>query len=354
MGNDREWQKQLETGLQRVQEALAKDARPHAQLLQAVIAAASAKAMEKINEGAEREEARRQEREERRRLKAERRRKRREEKESLPVGVVFAAFAAIALYFAASQPHLWWMVFVSLGLAIPAAGIFGNALAARARRRDALPAAGAASKAVEAAPATSASPIDLRLARVDAVCDKISAAIKDGPPAVREIVRRPEETLQALRKTCAELARRERELRAAVTEGDDRRLRAERDELAGRVAAERDEVVRQRFESALRALDGQLAQRAELATAASRLEAEGTRILYTLETLHTQVLRARSADAGSRDVAGAGLRRSLEQLGEEIDAVASALEAAHRGDLVQPVQEIGNEAGTPARERERS
>jgi len=37
------WQRQLEAGLERVQDALAKNERPHAQLLQVVVAAASAK-----------------------------------------------------------------------------------------------------------------------------------------------------------------------------------------------------------------------------------------------------------------------------------------------------------------------
>ncbi|MBI5545588.1 MAG: hypothetical protein HY901_17010 [Deltaproteobacteria bacterium] len=284
--SDKEWQKQLEIGLQRVQEALARDQRPHSQLLQAVVAAASAKALAKIQEGAQREQERRDEREDRRRLRAEARQRKREHEAQAggPVGLVFAAFAAIALYFG--------------------------------------------------------------LTRVDAVCARILSAIESGPPSVKEIVRRPQETLKALSATCRELARRERELRAAVTEDDERRLRAERDGLTARVAAEHDEVVRQRLGSALRALDAQLAQRSELGTAASRLEAEGTRILYTLENLHTQVLRARSADTASADVAGAGLRRSLEQLSVEIDAVATALESTHAPELLQPVVEVATAEGS--------
>jgi flagellin-like hook-associated protein FlgL len=76
-------------------------------------------------------------------------------------------------------------------------------------------------------------------------------------------------------------------------------------------------------------LDAQRGQRAELATAASRLEAEHTRLYYTLENLHAQVLRVRSADVASVDVAGLGLRQSLEQLGAEMDAVTEALEDVH-------------------------
>ncbi|HEY3449414.1 MAG TPA: hypothetical protein VGK67_23875 [Myxococcales bacterium] len=338
MGADENhWQKQLETGLKRVQDALAKDERPHAQLLQVVVAAASAKALEKINEGVERQEERKRRREEKR--EERRRRRDRDAKAGVPVGMVFAVFSLIAIYFGLTRPELWWMFFVSLGFAIPAAGIFGAALTAP----KALPAG--AEKAAAGQALTS--PIDARVARVEAICQKVLAAIQSGPPVVREVVHKPEETLKSLTSTCKELAHRERELRAAVTEEDDRRLRTEHDGLISRVAAENDPVSRQRLESALRALEGQLAQRAELVTAASRLEAEQTRILYTLENLHTQVLRARSADAASADVAGAGLRKGLEQLGEEISAVASALEETHGAHLMSPVVDVtGGSAGS--------
>lgn len=358
-GGDKQWQDQLETSLKRVQDALARDQRPHAQLLQVVVAAASAKAMEKINDSIDRQEERRRRREEKR---EERRRKREQDaKGGVPVGFVFAAFSLVALFFGLTRPELWWMTFVSLGFAIPAAGIFGAAMS----QKKSLPAAGeqadqpqAVSSASPSHSASAAlSPIDARVARVEGVCQKVLAAIQGGPPAVREVVHRPEQTLGALSATCRELASRERDLRAAVTEEDDRRLRAEHDSLIARVAAEGDPVSRQRLESALRALEAQLAQRAELVTAASRLEAEQTRILYTLENLHTQVLRARSADAASADVAGAGLRKGLEQLGEEISAVASALEETHGAHLVTPVVDVaggGAPGAGPGRDRLKS
>ena len=130
---------------------------------------------------------------------------------------------------------------------------------------------------------------------------------------MRDFVQRPEETIEALGAASKELARRERELRALLPAAEDARLAEERRALAARVEAETDDIARGRLGAALQALDGQLAQRVELGRAAARFEAEGTRILYTLENLHTQVLRARAADAGSPDVVGAGLRQSLEQ-----------------------------------------
>jgi hypothetical protein len=87
-----------------------------------------------------------------------------------------------------------------------------------------------------------------------------------------------------------------------------------------------------RLASALAALDAQREQRAELGRAAARFDAEHTRISYTLESLYTQVVRMRSADSSSVDVAGAGLRRSLDMLSQEANALADALERVNGGE----------------------
>jgi len=225
-----------------------------------------------------------------------------------------------------SPRQLWWMLFISLGLGSTAAhhlyrpkrvgGAHGEA--------EALPATS------EVAEASEPESVDPRAARVDVLCDKLLAELRGAPGVLREVVHQPEPTVEALRRSCHELVRRERELRALSSPEDEKRLLDERAQLAARVDAERDAVVKERLSSALEVLDEQRRQRAELGTAASRLEAEYTRLYYTLEHLYAQVLRVRSADTASADVAGAGLRKSLEQLGTEMDAVAEALEDVHR------------------------
>lgn len=172
--------------------------------------------------------------------------------------------------------------------------------------------------------------VDPRVAKVDALCAKLLAELSGGSAVLREVVHAPERTVEALRKGCHELARRERELRALSTPEDFRRLEAEREALFTRVSTEEDAVVRERLTGALAALDEQRRQRAELSTAANRLEAEHTRLYYTLESLYAQVLRVRSADTAGGDVAGTGLRHSMEQLGAEVEAVTQALEEVHR------------------------
>jgi len=106
----------------------------------------------------------------------------------------------------------------------------------------------------------------------------------------------------------------------------------EREALQKRISGETDEVTRMRLASALAALDAQRDQRVELTRAAARFDAEHTRISYTLESLYTQVVRMRSADSSSVDVAGAGLRRSLDMLSHEATALADALERVNSGE----------------------
>ncbi|WP_434386272.1 hypothetical protein [Melittangium boletus] len=279
---------------------------------------------------------RREQREARRERERLRKERLREAAEANPIqGAVFAVTALVLAGMALLTPH-WWLIFVALGMASSAASTFGKAKArAQLAAREAASAGALASgeapreagpEGREAAGQAPRAPEDPRRARVDALCDKLLAELRAGPAILRDVVHQPEQTVEGLRQSCHELARRERELRALSPPEEERRLEEERARLAERVASERDEVVRERLGKVLRLLDEQRGQRAELATSAARLEAEHMRLYYTLESLYTQVLRVRSADAASVDVAGAGLRQSVEQLGLEMEAVASAVE----------------------------
>ncbi len=241
------------------------------------------------------------------------------------LGWVYASGGLVTLLIALRYPRMWWLIFIAVF-------VFGRLAALQFFPRGIKP-RGEREPAPLPEPSAEASPeedVDPRMARVDALCDKLLAEVRGGPEVLREVVHAPEQTVEALRRSCHALARRERELRALCSPEDERRLAEERAALAARVEAETDAVVKERFASALAVLDEQRNERAELATAASRLEAEHTRLYYTLEHLYTQVLRVRSADAASEEVAGAGLRHSVEQLGAEMEAVTEALEEVHR------------------------
>ncbi|HWE24164.1 MAG TPA: hypothetical protein VG496_09510 [Myxococcales bacterium] len=200
------------------------------------------------------------------------------------------------------------------------------------------------------APAAGAPPqMDPRDVRVDGICDKILAELRVAPQVVKEIFRKPEDTIAALRTTCRDLTRREREVRKFLSPEEDLRLSRERDALQKRIETESDEVVRLRLSSALAALEQQREQRQELARSAARFDAEHTRISYTLESLYTQVVRMRSADSASIDVAGAGLRRSLDMLSQEANALADALEKVNRGEAAK-MKKVAEGPGDAANE----
>ncbi len=272
---------------------------------------------------------------------------------------------AIVLFIIAlsSLPFLWWLIFPAAGLGSRGTRVIARHSGVgrptltepirphvssttsptqeqqRAQRFGSLVGLGKHNETASAqqpfpAPSTRAAPAvqDPRDARVDAICDRILAELRISPEAVKDIFIKPDETVGALRATCRNLTRRERELRRFLSPQDDERLMREREALQKRINGESDEVTKMRLASALAALDAQRDQRVELARAAARFDAEHTRISYTLESLYTQVVRMRSADSSSADVAGAGLRRSLDMLSHEATALADALERVNSGE----------------------
>ncbi|MET0401062.1 MAG: hypothetical protein ABW123_01610 [Cystobacter sp.] len=304
----------------------------------------SAKHTEKWASRTERRQRGKELRRERRELRRERERARKdrlkEEAGANPFQAwVFAMAALVVLGMAIVDfDNMWWLVFVALGLGSSAAGTFGRARALERRRSEQarLDAGAVGAPAATRLAAEPSREEDPRRARVDSLCDRLLGELRAGPGVLRDVVHHPEQTVEGLRKSCHELVRRERELRALSPPAEERRLEEERARLSARVETETDAVVKERLENALRLLDEQRRQRAELATAASRLEAEHMRLFYTLENLYTQVLRVRSADVGSANVAGAQLRQSVDQLGLEMDAVASALEEVQGEDSGAP------------------
>ncbi|MBF5046224.1 hypothetical protein FGE12_27660 [Aggregicoccus sp. 17bor-14] len=280
----------------------------------------------------------------------ERRRRRERGVRDRGQGVVYLVVAVLLALFALTRlPQFWWMLFIVLGLGKKAAyhltGTAGTDGLEGLEDVDEVEAEAVPAPMKQRAPAPPPPPAeDERPKRVDALCERLLQSFKSGPAVLQEVVQNPERTVEALRRGCHELLRREAELRALQSAEEVQRLDAERVALAARVEGAPDAVARERLAAALALLDQQREQRRELGTAADRLEAEYTRLYYTLENLHAQVLRARSADALAAESSAGELRASLEKLGDEVDAVADALEGVHRGDL-QPISEPPPESG---------
>ena len=358
-----DWQEQLQASLRRAQEAIARGSTQQEQMVrdwtESLRTAYPDWGRERWQRRLERKLRRRAEREAR------------IANASLFEGYLWLLGAIVLFIVALSAlPFLWWLIFPAAGLGsrgtrviarhagitkatvtvdatvpvgsrAPAAQTVDDQSRARAQRFGSLgnrssPFGGVTLRTGASAPAAGAPPqLDPRDARVDGICDKILAELRVAPEVVKEIFRKPEETIAALRTTCRDLTRRERDVRKFLSPEEDLRLSREHDALRKRVEMESDEVAKLRLSSALAALEQQRDQRLELARSAARFEAEHTRISYTLESLYTQVVRMRSADSSSVDVAGAGLRRSLDMLSQEVNALADALEKVNRGEAAK-------------------
>ena len=359
-----DWQEQLQASLRRAQEAIARGSTQQEQMVrdwtESLRTAYPDWGRERWQRRLERKLRRRAEREAR------------IANASLFEGYLWLLGAIVLFIVALSAlPFLWWLIFPAAGLGsrgtrviarhagITKATVTVDATVpvgsrapaaqqtvddqsrARAQRFGSLgnrssPFGGVILRTGASAPAAGAPPqLDPRDARVDGICDKILAELRVAPEVVKEIFRKPEETIAALRTTCRDLTRRERDVRKFLSPEEDLRLSREHDALRKRVETESDEVAKLRLSSALAALEQQRDQRQELARSAARFEAEHTRISYTLESLYTQIVRMRSADSASVDVAGAGLRRSLDMLSQEANALADALEKVNRGEAAK-------------------
>ena len=358
-----DWQEQLQASLRRAQEAIARGGMQQEQMVrewtESLRTAYPDWGRERWQRRLERKLRRRAEREAR------------IANASLFEGYLWLLGAIVLFIVALSAlPFLWWLIFPAAGLGsrgtrviarhagftkatvtvdasvpvgsrAPAQQTVDEQSRARAQRFGSLgnrqsAFGGVTLRTGASAPAAGAPPqMDPRDARVDGICDKILAELRVAPQVVKEIFRKPEETIASLRTTCRDLTRRERDVRKFLSPEEDLRLSREHEALRKRVETESDEVAKLRLSSALAALEQQRDQRQELARSAARFDAEHTRISYTLESLYTQIVRMRSADSASVDVAGAGLRRSLDMLSQEVNALADALEKVNRGEAAK-------------------
>jgi carbonic anhydrase/acetyltransferase-like protein (isoleucine patch superfamily) len=193
---------------------------------------------------------------------------------------------------------------------------------------------GGGSPAAAVVPAALPRATDPRAARLAAVCDKLEAELRVSPERVREFLGGSGETVATLRSTCEDLARRERELRTEADAGA--RLDEERSALETRIASERDEQTASSLRGAIAAIDEQKRQREILKVRAERLDAEQTRLLYTLEGLASQFVRLRTS--GMQPGAGAEVDSSVAQLRNELDAIADALDDVTLGTSAESMR----------------
>lgn len=325
---DDQWKHDLVRDLRRAGEELARGFAHHASVHAT-----------RLREQAERQRVTEQEkrlnRQQRRRLERQQRRRRehieRMERTSRVEGGTFIAFGILAaVLLLVLGAEYWWLVFPAFFLSLRGAQIVGYHFE-RDRHPERFTLDGVMPPPLPTGATVAAA--DPRSARIDALCQKLLAVLKDAPASVRELLHEPEKTVETLRRTSHDLLRREATVRELVQPQEDERLARERTALAARVELERDAVSRARLAGALQALDDQIAQRAELQRSATRLEAEQARLTYTLEGLYAQLVRLKAAGDETRPTLDASVRTSLEQLRAEVNAVAEAIEQVNASEL---------------------
>jgi predicted nucleic acid-binding Zn-ribbon protein len=216
-------------------------------------------------------------------------------------------------------------------------------------------ASGSRDRGAQAAP-EQAVPADPRLAKLDAVCDRLEAELRGSSPQLREALGVSEQTVATLRRTCHDVLARERMLRREAAPEALALLGQEKAELERRIEAATDEAVRRSLRSAVGAIEDQQRQRELLRKSADRLDAELTRLQWTLDGMATQLVRLRSAGLEAT-TAESGVVGTLNQLYSEMDALAEGLEEVARidreGHAFEPISDVSGDAPLPGQEKAR-
>jgi hypothetical protein len=181
------------------------------------------------------------------------------------------------------------------------------------------------------APGKSPAP-DAREARIQAACERIEVELRQAPERIREYLGASDPMVSALRATCLGLIERERLLRAESSPDRLAFLDQEKAELDKRIAAATDESVRRSLQQAVAAIEDQKRQRGLLRQSAERLDAELTRLVWTLEGMGAQLVRLRTAGLEAASAPEQEVLSSMRQLHVEIDAISNALEDVARAD----------------------
>jgi carbonic anhydrase/acetyltransferase-like protein (isoleucine patch superfamily) len=214
--------------------------------------------------------------------------------------------------------------------------------------------AGMGTRAEQKPTAQAPAPVqDPREARILAACERIETELSQAPEAARELLGASAQTALGLRETCLGLLRRERALRLESSPESLTFLDKEKMELQRRILAATDPAVRQSLTQAVVAIDEQCRQRGLMHQSAERLDAELTRLMWTLDGMGAQLARLRAAGAEATSGTDPEVLQSMRQLHDEIDAIAEALEGVARGDL-RPVSAVDSGGATPSGPRERT
>jgi carbonic anhydrase/acetyltransferase-like protein (isoleucine patch superfamily) len=164
---------------------------------------------------------------------------------------------------------------------------------------------------------------DPRAEQFNTLCNRLEVELQRSSAALRSFLSASDRTVPALRKVGLDLVAREQGLRREVAPELLARLERERVLVEARRAEATDDKVRDSLALALRAIDEQRSQRQLLARGADRIEAEVTRLQWTLEGLLAQLV---AVNQRGDTAVTPGLEHGLKRVRDELTAVTEALE----------------------------
>lgn len=132
--------------------------------------------------------------------------------------------------------------------------------------------------------------------------------------------------VRSLAQASSEMAYKLQQIDDHLSREDVRSLDNEEAFLKNRVEGAQDPVARERFERALEQHHQKVALHKELRARWERIDAQLTNIQLTLETVSAQVLRIKSAEAGTASHESARVLESLANLSVDVEALAETVE----------------------------
>ncbi len=169
-------------------------------------------------------------------------------------------------------------------------------------------------------------PYSARVAACAQLQSRVLADIAGADPLHQSMLQPSVERVRTLAHAAADLAFKLQQIDEHLTREDVRSLRNEEAFLTSRVQGAQDPVARERFERALEQHRQKAELHQELRARWERIDAQLTNIQLTLETVSAQVLRIKSAEAGTASNESARVIESLDNLSVDVDALAETVE----------------------------
>ena len=161
-----------------------------------------------------------------------------------------------------------------------------------------------------------------------ALRDRLLGDLDSAPEVIKENLAVSAMRVRDVVHKFLKLVVKHQEIESYLKSSDINAIINERNRLQRLAAAERDEVARERYLSAVKAKDAQAASQDELRRGVARLDGELATIQANLENVVAQIVRMKSAEArGAFEGESGQVAETLTALTNEIDVVTDTIES---------------------------